>query len=97
MFDDNSFENMTTDEKLLHLSASITEMKGLLLDIAASKGLEDWISQREAENLTGLSTSTLYNLRQKGAISSSSFTGKEVFYRRSDLIRFLDKREKMRA
>lgn len=85
------------DEKLLYLSTSISEMKTLLQDIATSKGLDDWISQKAAQVLTGLSKSTLYNLRQRGVITYSSFTGKEIFYRRSDLIQYLDRRERMRA
>jgi hypothetical protein len=88
---------MITEEKLEVLHSSIEEVRGLLVDIAASKGLDDWIPQRDAEKLTGLSKSSLYNLRQRGDITYSTFTDKKIFYRRSDLIRYLDKREKMRA
>lgn len=88
---------MITDEKLEVLSSSIEEMRTILRGIANANSLEDWIPQREAQKLTGLSKSTLYTLRQRGDITFSTFTGKKIFYRRSDLIRYLDKREKMRA
>jgi len=96
-FTTEDFEEMSTDEKLIVLRRTVQEMHNLLTDLASSNALDDWIDQKQAEALTGLSTSTLYNLRQRGDITSSSFTGKEVFYRRSDLIRYLDYREKMRA
>lgn len=93
----DDFENMDTDEKILVLSRTIEEMYGLLQDIASSKALDDWIPQAEAERLTGLSKTTLHLLRSKGEITYSRFADRKVFYRRSDLVRYLDRREKMRA
>ena len=87
---------MTTDEKLLTLNASIVEMRSLLLDMAASNGLEDWVDLKTAMKITGLSKSTLYHLRKQNKISQSSITGKDVFLRRSDLVSLLNEREKMR-
>ena len=88
---------MTTDEKLQTLNTSISEMRSLLLDIAVSKGLEDWVSQKQAERITGLGKTSLYTLRKEGRITFSKFSDKKLFYRRSDLIRYLDMQEKLKA
>lgn len=93
----DDFENMDTDEKILVLCRTIEEMYGLLQDIAVSKALDDWIPQDEAQRLTGLSKTTLHLLRSNGEITYSRFAGRKVFYRRSDLVRYLDQREKIRA
>jgi len=91
------FDKMTTDQKLESLNNSLAELRHLLSGLVASNGLEDWVNQKDTESLTGLGKSSLYNLRQRGDITSSTFTGKEVFYRKSSLVRYLDKREKMKA
>ena len=88
---------MITDEKILVLSRTIEEMYDLLQDIASSKALDDWIPQEEAERLTGLSKTTLHLLRTNGEITFSRFGDRKVFYRRSNLVRYLDQRERMRA
>jgi len=89
--------SMSTDELIEHMYEHIQQMSEQLTAIAASKALDDWISQKQAEQLTGLSKSTLYAMRKQDLLTHSTFTGKEVFYRRSDLIRFLNMQEKMRS
>lgn len=89
--------SMSTDELIAHIHEHIQKMSEQLTAIADSKALDDWIPQKQAEHITGLSKSTLYNLRQQDKLTYASFTGKEVFYRRSDLVRYLDKQEKLRS
>lgn len=91
------FEEMSTDQKLIVLSRTVQEMYGLLTDLASSNALDDWIDQKQTEQLTGLSKSTLHQLRSRGEITFSRFGSRKVFYRKSDLIRYLDHREKMKA
>ncbi len=88
---------MSTDEMIELMCEHIQQMSEQLTAIAASKALDDWISQKQAEQLTGLSKSTLYAMRKQDLLTHSTFTGKEVYYRRSDLIRFLNMQEKMRS
>lgn len=88
---------MTTEEKIETIYEHVCKMREQLTTIAAAKAMDDWISQKQAEQLTGLSKSTLYAMRRQGLLTHSTFTGKEVYYRRSDLIRFLNMQEKMRS
>lgn len=87
---------MTTDERIQHIYEEICLMSEQLSAISASKALDDWIPQKQAEHITGLCKSTLYAMRKKGLLTHSTFS-KEVFYRRSDLVRYLDKQEKLRS
>jgi hypothetical protein len=88
---------MTTEERIELIYEDIQQLSEQLAAIAAPKALDDWISQKQAEQLTGLSKSTLYAMRRQDLLTHSTFTGKEVYYRRSDLIRFLNMQEKMRS
>jgi predicted DNA-binding transcriptional regulator AlpA len=88
---------MTTEERIELIYEDIRLMSEQLAAIADSKALNDWISQKQAEQITGLSKSTLYAMRKQDLLTHSTFTGKEVYYRRSDLIRYLDKQEKLRS
>jgi hypothetical protein len=53
----------------------------------------DWVPESEAIAITGLSKSTLLNLRNSGKISSSTISGKQPYYRLSDFKKLLDKNE----
>lgn len=56
----------------------------------------DWVSEEQIKKITGLGKTTLYNLRTSGVVSSSTISGKGVFYRRSDFERLLNENEKKR-
>lgn len=88
---------MTTEERIELIYEDIQQLSEQLAAIAAPKALDDWISQKQAEQLTGLSKSTLYAMRKQDLLSHSTFTGKEVFYRKSDLVSYLNRQEKNRA
>lgn len=82
-------------EDLQKLQDLVVHLVGQLED--RGYGLDDWIDQRTAERLTGLKSSALRALRQQDLITWSQFGSKQIFYRRSDLIRFLDQQERKRA
>ena len=85
------------EETLEALCVQMHEINRSIALLTNTIGLDDWVPQKEAEKLTGLSKSTLYSLRKQNELTYSTFTGKKIFYRRSNLIRFLDKREKMKG
>lgn len=53
----------------------------------------EWISEKQAIKLTGLSRSTLYRLRKDDEVSSSKLKEKKNYYRKSDMNRLLNKNE----
>ncbi|MCB0410603.1 MAG: hypothetical protein KDD29_10320 [Flavobacteriales bacterium] len=56
----------------------------------------DWISEKEAVELTNLSKSTFLILRKEGKLTSSSISGKANFYRLSQIKKLLEENEKNR-
>jgi DNA-binding transcriptional regulator PaaX len=56
----------------------------------------DWINEKETISMTGLSRATLLKLRQEGKITSSTISGKQVFYKMADFKALLDKHEQER-
>ena len=56
----------------------------------------DWISEKDAIELTDLSRSTFLNLRKLGKLTSSSISGKSNYYRLSQIKELLDENEKNR-
>jgi len=56
----------------------------------------DWISEKEAVELTNLSKSTFLILRKEGKLTSSSISGKANFYRLSQIKELLEENEKNR-
>lgn len=79
--------------ELLEVLTARLEKIERLLDHAAL-GLDDWVDEATVKELTGLGKSTLYMLRKNGDLTSSRFSKRKVYYRRSDLGRLLDKNEK---
>ena len=53
-----------------------------------------YVTEERAKAITGLSKSTLYNLRKSFKIASSSFGGRDVYYKLSDLEALLKENEK---
>ena len=53
----------------------------------------EWVPEREAIVITGLSKATLLKLRNQGKLSSSSISGKHPYYRLSEFKKLLDKNE----
>jgi len=92
LLDDTNY-NITLD-KLNTLQASINIVSDVLLKMQKNRvGFGEWISEREAIEITNLSRSTLLKLRKEGKIRSSTITGKQVYYLLSDFKKLLDKNE----
>ena len=58
--------------------------------------LDDWISEKQAIAVTGLSRGTLLKLCNEGKTIKSTLSGKSNFYRLSDFKSLLEKNEKNR-
>lgn len=54
---------------------------------------DDWITEAQAQKVSGLSRSTLLKLRKEGKLTVSTLSGKQNFYRMSDLQRLIDNNE----
>lgn len=54
-----------------------------------SRSMDDWIDNQEACMLTGLSPGKLLQLRRRRALPYS-YIDRKVYYRRQDIIRFLE-------
>ena len=57
------------------------------------QAIGDWLPESVVMRLTGLSKSTLFRLRNECKLTSSTLKTKKVFYRKSDLVKLLDKNE----
>lgn len=55
------------------------------------EGLDGWISEESVKELTGLSTSTLYELRRTKQVLSSFITPKSIVYNKKSLIKLIEK------
>jgi len=64
--------------------------------MARDAKIDDWITEKEAIRITGLCRSTLLKLRKEGELTSSTLSGKENFYRLSDIKKLLDLNETKR-
>jgi predicted DNA-binding transcriptional regulator AlpA len=53
--------------------------------------LGEWVSEKKAMEITGLSRSTLLALRNQGKLSQSSIAGKSVYYKLSDFKKLLER------
>jgi hypothetical protein len=89
-------ETRIPDEKLHAMEMKIDELTLLIQRLLAEReSLDDWISHELAMKLTGLGRTKLYEMRKQGLLSASTISGKETFYRRSDLIGILNRNEKL--
>lgn len=82
---DYSIESLHT--KVDHLTTMLNNL------LSESKGIGDWLEEREVQRRTNLSRGTLLKLRKEGLLSSSSLSGKTPWYKISELIRLLNKNE----
>ena len=80
-------------EKLSVMEEMIVALSKKIDDKESDETIGEWISEKQAIKLTGLSRSTLYRLRKNDDITSSSLKEKKNFYRKSDINRLLDKNE----
>lgn len=82
--------------KLEELKASMAFIAEIIMKIQKEKNLtEKWISEKELMSIPSisLSRSTLLQMRKKGLLRSSTLTGKQVFYRKEDFAKLLDRNE----
>jgi len=88
---------LDTTSKLDSLQATVDYLKELLeVMMARDAKIDDWITEKEAIRITGLCRSTLLKLRKEGELTSSTLSGKENFYRLSDIKKLLDLNETKR-
>jgi hypothetical protein len=84
-----------SDEKVKVLEEKVDLLLKSLSDIIVERQcIGDWLTEEQAIKLTGLKKSTLYIMRKDGTITSSTITGKSVYYRRSDFEHLLEINEK---
>ncbi len=89
-----TIEKEITMEKLRSELADIKKLVEHLLD--EKNGIDDWITEKHAIKISGLCRGTLFKLRKEGKVSSSTLSGKQNFYRLSDLKKLLDINEQKR-
>ena len=77
---------LETNGKLDSFQATINYLKDLIEQLVDGQNkIEDWITEKEAIRITGLCRSTLLRLRKEGELTSSTLSGKQNFYRLSDI------------
>lgn len=76
---------------LEHLLQGIDHKLDSLIEKDAAIG--DWVKEEEIKRVTGLGKTSLYQLRKKFKVSSSTIAGRGVFYRLSDFENLLNKNE----
>jgi hypothetical protein len=76
------------------LTSKMESMEHELQNMNASSIIQDWVDEETTKRITGLSKSTLYNLRRAGKLTSSKLSERKLFYRISDLSKLLDHNEK---
>ena len=95
---------LTDDEFILEINgkldsfqATINYLKDCIEKLVEGQyKIEDWITEKDAIRISGLSRATLLKLRKEGELTSSTLSGKQNFYRLSDFKRLLDTNEKKR-
>ncbi len=92
---------MNTEQKDENLEARLDALEDLLfsinqkLDTALTQNanIGGWLKEEDIIRITGLGKTSLYNLRRKNKITSSSIAERGVFYRLSDFEKLLNKNE----
>ena len=84
---DKIFEKLSGIEKMLR------ELSEKIDDMETDVPIGDWISEKQAKKITGLSRSSLYRLRKTNQITSSSLQEKKPLYRITDLLRLINVNE----
>lgn len=83
------------EDKLNALSVKVEKVQALVEKLLSEKDkVAGYLTQDEAEKLTGLSYSTIYKLRKSGDLPSTSFGTRDIYYKRSDIEELLKKNEK---
>lgn len=83
------------DKSLRAIESSIAQLKLLIENWkTVETAIGDWIPEDEVLRISQLGKTSLYNLRKSGKLSSSTISGRGVFYRKSDLERLLNNNEK---
>jgi hypothetical protein len=85
---------VVAEDRLRAIEESIAQVKQLIESLQSEEGkIGDWLSEDDTMRLSGLGKTTLYNLRRAGQLSSSTISGRGVFYRKSELENILNKNE----
>jgi hypothetical protein len=92
---------MNTEQKDENLEARLDALEDLLFSInqklntaiTQNENIGGWLKEKDIIRITGLKKSSLYTLRRKNKITSSSIAERGVFYRLSDFEKLLNKNE----
>lgn len=85
------------NEQLVKLQLCIDKILNLLtrmdqlLSAKENEGIDGWISEVHVQELTGLSSSTLYELRRTKQVLSSHITPKAIVYNKKSLVKLIEK------
>lgn len=81
----------------------VHELKGLVVgmlemikDNQSLNPLGEWISEADAQRITGLSASSLLRLRKAGKVRASFLSQRHIFYRIDDIQLLLEKNMKLK-
>jgi hypothetical protein len=93
----NQDSKAANDNVLEIVQAQLSDLKKLVEQLVKNPlRIDDWITEIEAIQVSGLSRATLFKLRKEGTISSSTLSGKQNFYRLSDFKKLLELNERKR-
>lgn len=92
MLNDTNINELT--EKVEALQASVNSVAEMLTTMQKDRlTFGDWVPEHEVMTITGLSKATLLKLRNGGKLSSSTISGKQIYYRLSSIKKLLDRNE----
>lgn len=92
---DTGLHIIISEDRIKQIEESLRELKKLIATLnTESNSIGDWLTEEEVLRITKLGKTTLYNLRRAGQLTQSTISGKNVYYRKSELERILNTNEK---
>lgn len=90
-------ELMMVQQRLNTIEMQMKEALSLLNTLVVERNtIGEWMDEESVMRITGLSKSSLYELRRKNRITSSTISGKAKFYKLKDFEKILTKNENLK-
>lgn len=93
-------DNTEQQELIQKISTNLQRLSGLLDQLEAllktnqGNSIGEWIAEDKLIAITGLSSSTLYEMRRNGELLSSKLTPRTTMYNTKSLIKLLERNSK---
>jgi hypothetical protein len=90
-------ELMMVQQRLNVIEMQMKEVLSLLNALVVERNtIGEWIDEESVMRITGLSKSSLYELRRANRITSSTISGRAVYYKLKDFENILIKNENLK-